>query len=111
MKFSSLFTFIYSPREGTPAAAMADPVSREEKGTWFNELLQVQEKIAKENMQSLVGCEYRVLCDDYGHTEGLLSGHTSGTAVVEFEGDDSLIGKFVNVKVDSYSNVLKGTII
>lgn len=111
VKFSSLFTFIYSPREGTPAAVMDDPVSREEKGRWFNELLKAQEKVSKENMQSFIGREYRVLCDDYGHTEGLLSGHTSGTAVIEFEGDDSLIGKFVNVKVDSYSNVLKGTII
>jgi tRNA A37 methylthiotransferase MiaB len=43
--FTSLFTFIYSKREGTPAAVMDDPISREEKGKWFTELLKVQEEI------------------------------------------------------------------
>ncbi|MBQ6848373.1 MAG: tRNA (N6-isopentenyl adenosine(37)-C2)-methylthiotransferase MiaB [Clostridia bacterium] len=49
VKFSSLFTFIYSPRGGTPAAEMPDPVSREEKGKWFDELLRVQEEISNKN--------------------------------------------------------------
>ena len=46
VKYSSLFTFIYSPRGGTPAAEMPDPVSREEKGKWFDELLRLQEEIS-----------------------------------------------------------------
>lgn len=46
VKYSSLFTFIYSPRGGTPAAEMPDPVSREEKGEWFDELLRLQEEIS-----------------------------------------------------------------
>ncbi len=45
VEFDSLFTFIYSPREGTPAAKMPDPVTREEKGKWFSELLKLQENI------------------------------------------------------------------
>ncbi len=45
VEFESLFTFIYSPRSGTPAAEMPDPVSREEKGKWFNELLELQDNI------------------------------------------------------------------
>ncbi len=49
VKFSSLFTFIYSPRTGTPAAKMPDPVTREEKGKWFDELLRVQEEISNKN--------------------------------------------------------------
>ena len=49
VEFESLFTFIYSPRGGTPAEKMADPISREEKGKWFDELLRVQEEIQNKN--------------------------------------------------------------
>ena len=110
VEFSSLFTFIYSPREGTPAAVMEDPVSREEKGKWFTELLKVQEEIAERNIQKHIGKTYRVLCDSVGSKEGFMSGHNSGTAVVEFEGDKGLLGKFVTVKVNSYNGVLLGTV-
>lgn len=43
-QYTSLYTFIFSPREGTRAAKMDDPVSREEKGKWFSELCAAQEK-------------------------------------------------------------------
>lgn len=109
--FASLFTFIYSPREGTPAAIMPDPVSRKEKGKWFNELLALQEEIAKTNVNKYLGKTFRVLCDDYGSKEGYMSGHTSGTAAIEFEADRSLLGKFVDVRVDSYTNCLNGTLL
>lgn len=110
VEFTSLFTFIYSPREGTPAAVMEDPVTREEKGKWFSELLAVQEEIAQKNAPRLVGKTYRVLCDtDCGN--GVLSGHTRGTALIEFSGDKSLIGQFVNVKAESFDGALKGRII
>lgn len=111
VKFSSLFTFIYSPRNGTPASIMPDPVSREEKGKWFDELLRLQERIATENIEKYIGKTFRVLCDSYGSEEGYMSGHTSGTAVIEFEGSEDLIGNFVDVRVDSYTNVFKGTVI
>lgn len=111
VKFASLFTFIYSPREGTPAAIMDDPVSREEKGKWFNELLLAQEEVAKENINKFLGKTFRVLCDDYGSKEGYMSGHTSGTAVIEFKADENMLGKFVDVKVESYENCFNGTLI
>jgi len=111
VKFSSLFTFIYSPRNGTPAARMEDPVTREEKGKWFDELLKLQEKIAAENINNYIGKTFRVLCDDYGSEDGYMSGHTSGTASIEFEADKSLLGTFVDVKVVSYTNAFKGIII
>ena len=108
MEFSSLFTFIYSPREGTPAAVMEDPVSREEKGKWFSELLKVQEEIAAKNEPQLVGKTYRVLCDSVGSEEGCMSGRNSGTAVIEFPGGKDLLGSFVTVKTEEYSGTLKG---
>jgi len=110
VKFSSLFTFIYSKRPGTPAELMEDNISREEKGKWFDELLQLQEKIAAENIEKHIGKTYKVLCDEI-LDEGLLSGHTSGTISVEFEGSEELLGKFVNVKIVSYSNAYKGVIV
>lgn len=111
VKFASLFTFIYSPREGTPAAIMDDPVSRAEKGKWFNELLLAQEEVAKENINKFLGKTFRVLCDDYGSKEGYMSGHTTGTAVIEFEANEDLLGKFVDVRVDSYDKCFNGTLI
>ena len=109
--FTSLFTFIYSPRKGTPAAEMDDPVSDEEKGRWFRELLDVQEEIAAERCAAMVGRVERVLVEENAKGDGRLSGRTSGNIIVEFTGDDSLIGSFQNVKITEARNwILKGTL-
>ena len=106
--FSSLFTFIYSPRNNTPAAEMEDKISREEKGKWFDELLKAQEEISQKIEKSLVEKTVMVLCDDYGREEGKMAGHTNGTAVVEFDGDETDIGKFIKVKIEKLTNVIEG---
>lgn len=108
--FQALFTFIYSPRNGTPAASMPDPVSREEKGVWFSELLAVQEEISKRNYASLVGTTHRVLCEEI-IGEGRLSGKTIAAVDIEFDGDETLLGEFVEIKITEFTNVLKGTLI
>lgn len=109
VEFSSLFTFIYSPRNGTPAANMPDVISREEKGKWFDELLALQEEIAKENINKNIGKTMRVLCEEV--QDGYIIGHSNGTISVEFKGDETLLGKFVTVKIDSYNGAYKGTLI
>ncbi len=109
VRFSSLFTFIFSPRNGTPAEKLPDPISREEKGRWFDELLRTQEVISKELSAETVGKTFRVLCDDFGRVEGKMAGHTNGTAVIEFDGTEEDLGKFINVKVNAVSNILEGT--
>ena len=110
--FTSLFTFIFSPRKGTPAAVMDDPVSDEEKGSWFRELLAVQEEIAAERCSSMVGRIEKVLVEEKSKTEGRLCGRTSGNIIVEFDGDDSLIGDFRNVKITQARNwILTGELI
>ena len=110
--FTSLFTFIFSPRKGTPAAAMDDPVSDEEKGSWFRELLAVQEEIAAERCSSMVGRIEKVLVEEKSKTEGRLCGRTSGNIIVEFDGDDSLIGDFRNVKITQARNwILTGELV
>ncbi len=108
VEFASLFTFIYSPRHGTPAAEMDDPVSRAQKGRWFSELLEVQEEISKRNNAALVGKTFRVLCDEY-LGEGRVSGRSNSTVEIEFDGGEELIGQYVNVRIDKFTNVLKGT--
>lgn len=99
VKYTSLFTFIFSPRPGTKAFSMPDPVSREEKGRWFRELTDLQEKIAGERTASMKGRVYRVLVEEKAKGEGMLCGRTEGNIMIEFPGDESLIGSFANVKV------------
>ena len=106
--FTSMFTFIFSSREGTKAASMPDPVSREEKGKWFKELLDAQEKVAAERTASMVGKTYRVLCESISKG-GLIEGRTDGNIIIEFPSDESVIGSFRNVKVtESLTWILRG---
>ena len=101
VRFDSLFTFIYSLRKGTKAAEMPDPISKEEKQRWFEELLQVQSNLGRDNFERYVGKTLRVLCEGEGRfREGLLNGRTPQDVIVDFEGDESLIGKFVDVKIE-----------
>ena len=99
VKYTSLFTFIFSPRPGTKAFDMPDPVSREEKGKWFKELTDLQEAIAGRRTASMKGKVYRVLVEDTAKGEGMLSGRTEGNIIIEFPGSSELIGQFINVTV------------
>ena len=99
VEFVNLFTFIYSPREGTRAAKMPDPVSHQEKTQWFAELLKAQEEIAVKRSQAMVGRVERVLVEDRTPRTGLLSGRTAGSLMVDFPGGDELLGQFATVKV------------
>lgn len=99
VKYTSLFTFIFSPRPGTKAYDMPDPVSREKKGKWFKQLTDLQESIAAKRTASMLGKTYRVLVEEKAKDEGMLSGRTQGNVIIEFPGDESLIGSFINVTV------------
>ena len=99
IKYTSLFTFIFSSRPGTKAAEMEDPISREEKGKWFKELTDLQEQIAAKRTASMKNKTYRVLVEEKGRYGGFLSGRTEGNIIIEFKADESLIGSFCEVKV------------
>ncbi|MBR5089480.1 MAG: radical SAM protein, partial [Ruminiclostridium sp.] len=100
VKYDSAFTFIYSRREGTKAAEMDDPVSDEEKGKWFRELLDVQGEIGEKAYEKYVGRTMRVLCEGKGRTdETLLTGKSRQNIIVDFAGEESLLGSFVDVKI------------
>lgn len=112
VEFTSLFTFIYSPRVGTPAAEMDDPVSSQEKSKWFRELLDVQEEIASKRCASMVGTVQKVLIESEKGKDGILNARTSGNIIVETKAPKELIGTFQNVEVTSAGNwILKGNVI
>ena len=108
VEFTSLFTFIYSAREGTPAAKMDDPVSHEEKACWMGELLKTQEAIAAKRTASYVGKTFRVLCEEY-HDDGTVFGRTPSNIGITFSAEKELVGQFADVRVTKALNwVLEG---
>lgn len=100
VRYDALFTFIYSPRPGTPAAKLPDPVSRAEKQVWFDKLLDAQNRISGELHHAYVGRTVRVLVDgESGDPAWPLSSRTHGGRLVHLKGDASLVGRYIDVKV------------
>lgn len=113
IKATSLFTFIYSPRVGTPAAEMDDPISYDEKSKWLRELLEVQEKISAEQMALHKGKTFKCFVVGRGKTgDNYLAARTDGNLIIEFVGGERLIGTFQNIKVtEPMTFVLKGELV
>ena len=98
--YDALFTFIYSPRPGTKAAQMPDPVSRAEKQKWFDQLLEVQNARSAALHAAYVGKTVRVLCDgESDDADYPIAARTDGNRLVRLKGDASLIGRFVDVRI------------
>ena len=95
--YDSLFTFIFSPRTGTPAASMEDPTSKEEKNRRFDKLCAVQNDISVQIHEAYVGKTLRCLVD--GKDKDLLTARTEGGRLVRFTGCDSLIGTYQNITI------------
>ena len=101
-KFDALFTFIFSPRPGTPAAGMVDPVPREEKQKWFDRLVAVQNAYSAEKHASYIGKTVRVLVDgESDDPDWPLSCRTEGNRLVRIRGDKALIGTFADVTIQN----------
>ena len=104
VRFDALFTFIYSPRKGTPAAEMPDPLSKEEKAANFQRLVDLQNAISAEKQAAYVGktlrCLVDVLSDDPRHN---LNARTAGGRLVHFSGDEALLGQFVDLRITDAS--------
>jgi len=102
VRYDAMFTFIYSKRVGTPAASMPDPYTRAEKQKHFDRLMDVSNRISAEKHKEYEGKTVRVLVDgETGKEEYNLSSRTNGGRLVHLNGDPSLIGKFINVKINS----------
>lgn len=109
---TSLFTFIYSKRVGTPAAEMDDPVSYDEKSKWIQELIALQEKISAEQLSHQKGKTFKGYVFGKGKLgKDYLAARTDGNLIIEFVGGERLIGTFQNVTVtEPLTYVLKGEI-
>ena len=108
--FTSLFTFIYSPRKGTPAAEMEDPVPAETKSAWFRELSALQEEVSAERLAKLVGTEQRALLESVG--EGFVEARLASNSVVRVQADADLIGRYAIIRIDdARSWIMNGTVL
>jgi len=110
VEFDQVYSFVYSPRPGTGAAGENDAVPRGEKEARLRELQALQQEIQLRKNRTLVGSETEVLVDGIARIGGLLlKGRTRTNRVVNFEGDCSLIGEFVRVRVEGAGpNSLEG---
>lgn len=97
VRYDALFTFIFSPRPGTPAAAMDDPTPKEEKNRRFDALCALQNTISAELHQAYVGKTLRCLVD--GQDGDQLTARTQGGRLVRFPGSDGLIGSFQDIVI------------
>ncbi|MBO5078281.1 MAG: tRNA (N6-isopentenyl adenosine(37)-C2)-methylthiotransferase MiaB, partial [Oscillospiraceae bacterium] len=97
VRYDSLFTFIFSPRPGTPAASMDDPTPKEEKNRRFDRLCAVQNGISEEIHAGYIGKTFRCLID--GTDKEFLTARTEGGRLVRLTGDASLIGTFQPITV------------
>lgn len=100
VKYDNIYSFIYSKRSGTKAAEMEDKTPEEEKGLRMRRLLELQREITTEHYKRFVGRRMRVLAEERSKKrEGFLTGKSSEFIIVEFAGDISLIGQFVDIEV------------
>ena len=100
VRYDSMFTFIFSPRKGTPAAEMPDPFTRQEKQVRFDKLLEAANRISAEKHKEYEGKTVRVLIDGPSDSQGYnLTSRTNGGRLVHLNGDESRIGTFADVKI------------
>jgi tRNA-2-methylthio-N6-dimethylallyladenosine synthase len=111
--YDSAYTFIYSPREGTPAAVMEDSVPEEVKKERLLRLNEVVNRLSLEKNKAMEGTVVELLVEGESKTNpDVLSGRTRTNKLVHFEGDKSLIGQFVNVKiVEAKTWTLRGEVV
>ncbi|MCR5427765.1 MAG: tRNA (N6-isopentenyl adenosine(37)-C2)-methylthiotransferase MiaB [Lachnospiraceae bacterium] len=98
--YDSAFTFIYSKRTGTPAAAMPDQVPEEVTSERFKRLLDVVGKCSEERAKTLTGKTLPVLVEEENRSENMLTGRLDNNLLVHFNGDPSLLGSIVNVRLN-----------
>ena len=99
--YDSAFTFIYSKRTGTPAATMDNQVPEDVVKDRFDRLLALVQKHGHEKVQSLEGTVQEVLVEEVNEQDStLVSGKLANNVTVHFPGDESMIGKLVNVRLN-----------
>jgi tRNA-2-methylthio-N6-dimethylallyladenosine synthase len=105
VKYDNIYSFIYSKRTGTKAAEIDDRISDDEKSARMRKLLEIQREITTESYKRFIGKTLRVLVDGESRKkQGYLTGKSNEFIIVEFEGESSLIGSFVDVEITDAMN-------
>ena len=102
VRYDALFTFIFSPRHGTPAEKLPDPMPKEQKSANFQRLLRRQNEISGEKHRAYVGKTYRCLVDGQGE-DGRLTARTAGGRLVHLAAGAELIGTWQQVRITDSS--------
>lgn len=112
INFDLSYSFIFSPRPGTPAATLPDPVALEQKKQWLQTLQQLINQQTMRYSRQMLGTQQMVLVEGPSKKNIMeLTGRTENNRIVNFSADPALIGKFVNVTItDVYTNSLRGTL-
>ncbi len=101
VKYDMIFSFIYSPRKGTPAAEMDNQIPEDVKSRRFAKLLEVQNEISAELNAKFADQVVTVLCDGVSKNDvDFYSGRTDGNKIVFFKGEESDTGRFVKIRID-----------
>jgi tRNA-2-methylthio-N6-dimethylallyladenosine synthase len=110
IRYDNSFSFIYSPRPGTPASYLPDDVPMAVKKQRLSALQSRILQYAGEISRAMVGSEQRILVEGHSRKDDtMLSGRTENNRVVNFAGPDELIGQFVTVRItEALSNSLRG---
>jgi tRNA-2-methylthio-N6-dimethylallyladenosine synthase len=109
VRYIDMFSFVYSPRPGTRAAELNDNLSREVKMKRLDRLMELQRRITGELCRPLIGSVMSVLVEGEGKLPGQVSGKADNGRIVNFAGDRSLIGRFVDVGISkAYPNSFLG---
>lgn len=99
VEFSSAFTFVYSPRKGTKAALM-EQLPSEIKKARITELVRLQNEITRKISNTYIGKTERVLAEDVNSKKkGFLCGRTDSGRLVNFAGEEKLVGEFHDIKI------------
>lgn len=113
LKYDRSFSFIYSPRPGTPAASLPDDVPMDVKKQRLYELQELLNEQTNAFSQAMIGTTQRVLVERLSRrSTSQVSGRTENNRVVNFEGDLNMIGTFVDVKIEeALTNSLRGSLV
>ncbi len=113
-KYDGAFTFIYSPRVGTPAAKLfeKDETTLEEKEQRLYRLNELINSYSLESNKRMLNNEYQILVEGLSNKDGMMYGYTETNKLVNFKGNEDLIGKIVNIRIiDAKSFSLDGELV
>lgn len=105
VKFSSAFTFVYSPRSGTLAAEMDEQISKEVKKDRITRLVDFQNKITREQTKKYKGEIIEILCEGYDDKRNLYLGRDAYNRMGYFSSDKDMIGEFVKIKINKVNGI------